>query len=286
MTSDLMRFEYAAPIQSLDAYIARVNQIPMLSAEEELDFGTKLFKNNDLSSAKHLIMPHLRYVVKVAKSFSGYGLSLSDLIQEGNIGLMKAVKRFNPEVGARLVTFAVYWIKAEIHEFILKNWRIVKVATTKAQRKLFFKLRSAKKYLAWFSDAEINAVANDLGVKPSDVREMESRLSTSDAAFDMRDCSSGDEQTAIPANYLEDHSLNPELLVTSSDQEHYIQSKLSDALHQLDARSADIIQQRWLTEKKTTLHELAAIYSISAERVRQLEKVAIKALQEAMSASL
>lgn len=278
MSKELQAFNLALPVNSLDSYIYRVNQIPMLSEQEELDLGHRLHQNNDLDAAKQLVMAHLRYVVRVAKSFSGYGLALADLIQEGNIGLMKAVKRFNPDLKVRLVSFAVHWIKAEIHEFVLKNWRIVKVATTKAQRKLFFKLRSAKKYLGWFTNAEINAVAKDLEVKPETVREMEMRLHANDAAFDGF-ATGEDEDAFAPAQYLEDKSLNPAFLLETDRTNELQQTALYEALQGLDARSQDILQTRWLNDEKATLHDLAAKYNISAERVRQLEKAAMAKLK-------
>jgi RNA polymerase sigma-32 factor len=227
-------------------------------------------------------MSHLRFVVHIARSYSGYGLQQADLIQEGNVGLMKAVKRFDPHQGVRLVSFAVHWIKAEIHEFVLRNWRIVKVATTKAQRKLFFNLRGAKKRLAWLNNEEVDAIAGDLDVKPSVVREMESRLSAHDAGFDAGP--SDDESSAYqaPVNYLEDHSLDPAAQVEQQDLEDDSHGRLLKALAALDERSRDILQQRWLSDNKATLHELADIYSVSAERIRQLEKNAMKKLRESM----
>lgn len=273
------------PIGSLDAYIQHANRIPMLSQEEEYQLASALFHQGDVTAAKQLILPHLRYVIKVARSYLGYGLPLADLIQEGNMGLMKAVKRFNPEKGARLVTFAMHWIKAEIHEYILRNWRIVKVATTKAQRKLFFNLRSMKKRLSWMTQAETEDIANDLGVKPETVREMELRMTASDAAFDGYD-DSDDSASFAPAGYLEDHSLNPAGLLEHSNWSDQSGDALQNALSQLDERSLDIIQNRWLAEDKLTLQDLADKYQVSAERVRQLEKNAMKKLRTAISAEM
>lgn len=281
--NSLAAFNLRLPVNSLESYIGHVNQIPMLSQEEEIAFATQLQLNNDLEAAKGLILPHLRYVVRVAKTYLGYGLPLNDLIQEGNIGLMKAVRRFNPKLNVRLVTFAVHWIKAEIHEYILRNWRIVKVATTKAQRKLFFNLRSMKKHLGWFTTAEINAVAKDLGVKPETVREMEMRLSMTEAAFDGHD-DSGDENNLpfIPAGFLEDNRYNPAQTLENADTSAQANSALYEALNQLDERSQEILHARWLDDDKSTLQSLADKYGISAERVRQLEKTAMQKLKDSM----
>lgn len=279
MSTSLRLLDMSLPIHSLDAYIQKVNQIPMLTKEEEYDYACRLQKENDLESARALIMAHLRYVVRVARSYSGYGLAVGDLIQEGNVGLMKAVKRFDPEMGVRLVSFAVHWIKAEIHEFILRNWRIVKVATTKAQRKLFFNLRSAKKRLGWFSQEEIKSVAADLGVTTKEVETMESRLNAQDAAFDGYTDDDGEATTVAPMHYLEDKTYNPETMLEHQDWAQQAQKQLSQAIEALDDRSRDIIQKRWLTEDKATLHELAYTYNVSAERVRQLEKNALQKLQ-------
>lgn len=277
----LQVFEPHLPIGSIEAYLAYVNQIPMLTAEEELELANRLQQNNDLSAAKKLVLSHLRYVVKVAKGYLGYGLPLADLIQEGNIGLMKAVRRFNPAVGARMVTFAMHWIKAEIHEYILRNWRIVKVATTKAQRKLFFNLRNMKKSLGWMTQQEVNDVAKDLGVKPETVREMELRMASSDTPFDNHD-DEDDERSFSPAGYLEDHRYNPAAQMEDSNYAAQASDKIYQMLGQLDERSQDIIRARWLDENKLTLHDLAAKYQISAERVRQLEQNAMKKLREAV----
>jgi len=278
----------AAPLLSpganLGAYVASVNAIPVLSAEEEKALAERLYYQEDLEAARQLVMAHLRFVVHIARSYNGYGLNQGDLIQEGNVGLMKAVKRFNPEKGVRLVSFAVHWVKAEIHEYILKNWRIVKVATTKAQRKLFFNLRSKKEKLAWLSEAEAQAVAEDLGVKVQTVYEMEGRLSAYDAAFDAHSDADDDEAFLAPANYLEDKEADPSHQLESADWQQDSNERLYSALADLDERSRDILQQRWLSEEKATLHELAEKYSVSAERVRQLEKNAMNKIRGSIEA--
>ncbi len=283
MSTALQTLDIRLPVGSIDAYIARVNQIPMLSQADETALANRLQQQNDLSAAKQLVLPHLRYVVRIAKGYMGYGLPLNDLIQEGNIGLMKAVKRFNPQVGARLVTFAAHWIKAEIHEFILRNWRIVKVATTKAQRKLFFNLRSMKKNLSWLTESEVQDVAKDLKVKPETVREMEMRLSTSDAAFDAYDDDDDDTASFAPAGYLEDHRYNPAQQLEKTDWSEQSGSVLQEALSKLDDRSQEIISTRWLDENKLTLQDLADKYQVSAERIRQLEKNAMQKLKVALA---
>jgi len=269
---------------SIEAYMQSAYSIPMLSAEEEHDLATRLYNENDLQAAQSLIMSHLRFVIHVAKGYAGYGLPQADLVQEGNVGLMKAVKRFNPEVGVRLVSFAVHWIKAEIHEYVLKNWRIVKVATTKAQRKLFFNLRKNKKRLGWFSNDEVNTVAETLGVSTKDVLEMENRMSSHDQAFEL----SKDDDDNIggssfsPAQYLEDKQSDLAIEVENANWEDHANQRLSTALVTLDDRSQDIIKTRWLNEDKSTLQELANKYQISAERVRQLEKNALTKLKNTM----
>lgn len=279
----MTNLQLALPTGSLETYISSVNQIPMLTQEEELELAHKFQNDDDLESARRLVMSHLRFVVRVARGYSGYGLPQADLIQEGNIGLMKAVKRFDPTVGVRLVSFAVHWIRAEMHEFILRNWRIVKVATTKAQRKLFFNLRSSKKRLGWLNQAEVDAVANDLGVSSKDVMEMEMRMSANDMAFDLNPASDEDDNNYLPAYYLENNSATPEQSLESRQLEDNTQSALSNALTTLDERSKDIIQQRWLNEDKATLNELAEKYNISAERVRQVEKIAFKKIKSLVS---
>lgn len=269
---------------SLEAYIASVNSIPMLSAEEEKSLAERLQESGDLEAARQLIMSHLRFVVHVARSYQGYGLPQADLIQEGNIGLMKAVKRFDPTVGVRLVSFAVHWIKAEIHEYVLRNWRIVKVATTKAQRKLFFNLRKAKKRLGWFTHDEVNTVAQELGVSSSEVLEMESRMSAHDAAFDAG-VDDNDESEAVfaPSQYLEDKSSDVAATVEAENWEAQANRRLSLALASLDERSQEIIRARWLDDgNKATLHDLAETFQVSAERIRQLEANAMKKLRVAM----
>lgn len=271
-----------SPGGNLDAYLATVNSVPVLSIEEERDLANRFHYKEDLEAARLLVMSHLRFVAHIAKSYSGYGLNQGDLIQEGNVGLMKAVKRFNPEVGVRLVSFAVHWIKAEMHEFILRNWRIVKVATTKAQRKMFFNLRSSKKSLGWLSQAEAKNIAEALGVETKVVFEMEGRLTAHDAAFDAGVDDDDESAYQAPAHYLEDHSLDPARVSEAEDHEKDANNRLFSALDDLDDRSRDILQQRWLAEDKATLHELAAEYGVSAERIRQLEKNAMKKVRAAM----
>lgn len=270
---------------SIEAYVQSAYSIPMLTAEKEHELATRLYSENDLKAAQELIMSHLRFVIHVAKGYAGYGLPQADLIQEGNVGLMKAVKRFNPEVGVRLVSFAVHWIKAEIHEFVLKNWRIVKVATTKAQRKLFFNLRKNKKRLGWFSNDEVSNVAETLGVTKKDVLEMESRMSNQDQAFELStdDDDNSGASAYSPAQYLEDKQSDLATEVEDSNWEQHANKRLSNALVSLDERSQDIIRTRWLHDDKTTLQELANKYEISAERVRQLEKNALAKLKGAMA---
>lgn len=267
------------PTGSLEAYIQAANQIPMLTEEEEFELATRLRSDGDLNAARQLVLSHLRFVIHVARGYSGYGLPQGDLIQEGNIGLMKAVKRFDPTVKVRLVSFAVHWIRAEIHEYILRNWRIVKLATTKAQRKLFFNLRKNKKRLGWFTQAEVEAVAKDLSVDPTVVLEMEKRMSGQDTSFDAFGDSDDDDFNPAPAGYLQDLSAEPSMLVEKADTEDNDVERLQQALEILDERSQDIVKQRWLSEKKSTLHELADKYSVSAERIRQLENNAMKKMK-------
>jgi RNA polymerase sigma-32 factor len=272
------------PTGSLDQYIHAAMSIPVLSAEQEFALATRLREDNDLDAARQLVMSHLRFVVRIARGYNGYGLALGDLVQEGNIGLMKAVKRFDPTKGVRLVSYAVHWIRAEMHEFILRNWRIVKVATTKAQRKLFFNLRSKKKRLGWMNQAEVNAVAEDLGVKPETVLEMESRLSGHDVGFDPLGADDDDDNHYAPAAYLTDQSSDPALVVEQAEWSATNTDNLADALEALDERSRIILQQRWLNEDKATLHELAARFEVSAERIRQLEKNAMGKLKKTLLA--
>ncbi|HYQ39147.1 MAG TPA: RNA polymerase sigma factor RpoH [Pseudomonas sp.] len=279
MSTSLQPVYALAPGANLEAYVHSVNSIPLLSVEQERELAGRLYYEQDLEAARQMVLAHLRFVVHIARSYSGYGLAQADLIQEGNVGLMKAVKRFNPEMGVRLVSFAVHWIRAEIHEFILRNWRIVKVATTKAQRKLFFNLRSQKKRLAWLNNDEVNAVAASLGVEPREVREMESRLTGQDMAFDPAADADDDTAFQAPAHYLEDNRYDPARQLEEADWSDSANASLHDALEGLDERSRDILQQRWLAEEKATLHDLAAKYNVSAERIRQLEKNAMNKLK-------
>ncbi|MDP6197659.1 MAG: RNA polymerase sigma factor RpoH [Porticoccaceae bacterium] len=284
MSKALQTMEWMTPGANLNAYIQGTATVPMLSVEEERSLGEALYYEEDLDAARRLVMSHLRFVVHIARSYSGYGLPLADLIQEGNVGLMKAVRRFNPEKGVRVVSFAVHWIKAEIHEFILRNWRIVKIATTKSQRKLFFNLRSAKKQLQWLTADEAKAVADDLGVEVKDVMEMEMRLTARDSAFDAPADEDDDTVAYAPALYLEDKGADPAQLVESENYEGDNNLRLAEAVKALDERSQDILQRRWLDDKKATLHQLADEYGVSAERIRQLEKNAMKKVRVAMEA--
>ena len=284
MSNNLQSMALSVPHSgSIEGYIQAVSSIDMLSAEEERELAVRLREDEDLQAARKLVMSHLRFVVHIAKSYSGYGLPQADLIQEGNIGLMKAVKRFDPTVGVRLVSFAVHWIKAEIHEFVLKNWRIVKVATTKAQRKLFFNLRKAKKRLGWFTHDEVQTVANELGVSTKEVLQMEARMSSQDQAFDL---SADEDETGnfAPVQFLEDKSSDVETDVINNDWDTAASKRLYSAIKTLDDRSQDIIETRWLADNKITLQDLADKYQLSAERVRQIEKNAMKKLQAAMVA--
>jgi len=270
-------------VGSLDAYIGAVHRIPVLAADEEHDLAQRYREDEDLDAARKLVMSHLRFVVHVARGYSGYGLQMSDLIQEGNIGLMKAVKRFDPDHGVRLVSFAVHWIRAEMHEFILRNWRIVKVATTKAQRKLFFNLRKSKKRLGWMNMEEVRGIAKDLGVPEATVLEMESRLSGRDIGFDAP-TESDDDAPPAPVAYLEDHGADPYLQLADADQEEHQLDTLQHAMAKLDDRTRDIIRRRWLAEDKATLQDLADDYGVSAERIRQLEANAMKKMRGAFAA--
>lgn len=286
MTTALIPALQNAPLSAgtLEAYIRQIHGIPVLTSEEERALALRLENQNDLAAAQQLIMSNLRFVVKIARGYTGYGLPLADLIQEGNIGLMKAVKRFSTTHEVRLISYAVHWIKSEIHEYVLRNWRIVKIATTKPQRKLFFKLRSSKKRLGWFSNEEVNDVAKTLGVKPETVLEMESRLSGSDVTFDPPTNDNDDEQHFTPAAYLTDGSMDPSHLLEHDDTRSQELSLMTDSLKMLDDRSQDIIRRRWLSEDKTTLHELAAEYQVSAERIRQIEKNALGKMRVAFEA--
>ena len=283
--TSLQGMDALTPGGDLQAYINSVHSIGVLTPEEEKKLAEDLYYRNDLDAARKLVLAHLRFVIYIAKSYSGYGLSEADLIQEGNIGLMKAIRKFNPEMGVRLVSFAVHWVKAEIHEYVLKNWKIVKVATTKAQRKLFFNLRGKKKGLEWFTEEEIEQVAKDLGVKPSEVREMEKRLGGSDMSFDPLSESDDDEASFAPSQYLEDEDADPADIFEKESLTEESTSQLYEAINQLDDRSRDILQDRWLADEKLTLHDLAEKYEISAERVRQIEKNAMKKVKQSIASS-
>ncbi|MDH5393825.1 MAG: RNA polymerase sigma factor RpoH [Gammaproteobacteria bacterium] len=286
MSTALIPAKSVLPVVSNDlgSYFSDINNIPMLTAEEERQLSDRLQQHGDLESAQKLVLSNLRFVVRIARGYTGYGLPLADLIQEGNIGLMKAVKRFDSSHNVRLVSFAVHWIRAEIHEFVIRNWRIVKIATTKPQRKLFFKLRSSKKRLGWFNQEEVKDVAETLGVKPETVLEMEARLNNYDVAFD---APAGDDNedshlSLSPSTYLTSQSMDPANAAESVDWEQTQISQLNESLATLDERSQDILQQRWLNDDKTTLHDLAQKYSVSAERIRQLESNALKKLRSGM----
>ena len=285
-SNQLMPLSLSAPGVNLGAYMSTVNQIPILTAEQEKELADRYFYNQDLDAAEMLVMSHLRFVVHIARSYAGYGLPQGDLIQEGNLGLMKAVKRFDPNMGVRLVSFAVHWIKAEIHEYVIRNWRIVKIATTKAQRKLFFNLRSLKKSSKKLTLDEAKSIALDLNVTPEQVLEMEGRLTAYDAAFDAQGDDDDENTTYVsPALYLEDNRYDPARLVEEEDYEQQSTSALHNAMDQLDDRSRNILQRRWLDDDKSTLHELAAEYNVSAERIRQLEKNAMDKIKVAMSSN-
>ena len=273
---------FAGPVGSLDAYIDRVSQIAVLSKEDEVALAARFRSEGDLEAARQLVLSHLRFVVHIARGYLGYGLPMGDLVQEGNVGLMKAVKRFDPGVGVRLVSFAVHWIRAEIHEYVLRNWRLVKVATTKSQRKLFFNLRRMKKNLAWLSEEETRAVARDLGVDEKDVREMEQRLSARDMSFDPAP-DTDEEENYSPAMYLPASNSDPAIEVEREEWEEDSSERLGLALEKLDERSRNILKRRWMTDDKATLHELADEYGISAERVRQVETNAISKLKGLMA---
>jgi len=272
------------PEKGLATYLRAVNALPVLSVEQERKLARRYHKHNDLDAARQLVMSNLRYVARVARGFSGYGLPQADLIQEGNIGLMKAVKHYDPARKVRLMSFAIHWIRAEMFDYILRNWRIVKVATTKAQRKLFFNLRKSRDRLGWMTRGEVDTLAESLDVAPETVKEMEGRMSHADVAFDADNDADDDSFHAAPAGYLQDMRYNPEVLATQSDHEDLRQTQLRSALTSLDARSRDIIQRRWLDEKKPTLHELADEYGISAERIRQIESKALDVMKDALEA--
>ena len=266
------------PTGSIETYVNAAYKVPVLAADEERNLAERLRDHNDLNAARRLVMSHLRFVIRIARGYQGYGLPLDDLIQEGSVGLTKAVRRFEPDLGVRLVSFAVHWIRAEIHEYILRNWRIVKIATTKAQRKLFFNLRSRKKRLGWFSSDEVKDVASELGVKPETVLEMELRLASSDTAFDGSD-SDDDDAPAAPAAYIPDTRMEPAAALEHADTENDQRERVFAELARLDERSKSILQSRWLCEKKKTLRELAEEYGVTAERIRQIEQQALKKLR-------
>ena len=281
----LKEMDLTTPGGDLQAYINTVHSIGILTPEEEKKLAEDLYYRNDLDAARKLVLAHLRFVIYIAKSYSGYGLPEADLIQEGNVGLMKAVRKFNPEAKVRVVSYAMHWIKAQIHEYVLKNFKIAKVATTKAQRKLFFNLRSKKKGLNWLTDQEIESISKDLGVKPSEVREMEKRLSGSDISFDPLSDSDDEEAVYSPSQYLQDESSNPEAILEKEIMTAESTTSLHKAINQLDDRSRDILQDRWLADEKLTLHDLAEKYHISAERVRQIEKNAMKKVKQSLASS-
>ena len=272
----------AGPLGTFDAYADRVSRIPVLTREEELELSTRSHRDNDLEAARTLVMSHLRFVLHIARGYSGYGLPFGDLVQEGNVGLMKAVKRFDPDQGVRLVSFAVHWIRAEIHDYVLRNWRMVKVATTKSQRKLFFNLRRMKKNLSWLSQEETQAVAKELGVTAAEVTEMEQRLSARDLSFDPTP-DSDEEDSYGPSLYLPAPDADPAVAAESEEWDSDVTSRLSQAVSRLDARSQDIVRQRWMTENKATLHDLAAKHGVSAERIRQIEVAAMSRLKGLMA---
>ena len=282
MNKSLATMAMSVPQGNIESYVTAIHSVPVLSPEAEQELAYHYKNEGDLNAVRELILSHLRFVVHIARSYSGYGLPQADLIQEGNVGLMKAVKRFDPDVGVRLISFAVHWIKAEIHEFVLKNWRIVKIATTKAQRKLFFNLRSAKKSLNWLNNDEVKAVADDLGVSEVEVRRMESRLNSRDTAFDLPN-DADDETSFAPAAYLESENSDPATSLESQDWEAHHKQRLFQAMQTLDQRSQDILAARWLNENKATLQELADQYQVSAERIRQLEKNAMNKIKACLS---
>ena len=283
MGKELQPMDVSTPGQNLEAYLSSVQNIAILTPEEEKRLAEDLYYKNDLEAARQLVMAHLRFVVHIARGYSGYGLPQADLIQEGNVGLMKAVRKFNPEVGVRLISFAVHWIKSEMHEYIIKNWKIVKVATTKAQRKLFFNLRSQKKELNWLTDEEIKTISNELGVDEKSVKEMESRLSSSDMSFDPPTEASDDEASFTPSGFLADETKDPADLIEKENSEEHNHELLHKALSALDPRSKEILIDRWLQDQKLTLHELADKYGVSAERIRQIEKAAMEKVKSYVS---
>jgi RNA polymerase sigma-32 factor len=282
MGTQLQPSQLNSPGKDIESYLSSVHSIPILTKEEEQELALKLYEEDDLDAARQLVIHHLRFVVHIARSYQGYGLPLGDIIQEGNVGLMKAVDKYDPHRGVKLVSFAVHWIKAEIHEYILKNWRLVKIATTKAQRKLFFNLRSKKKSLDWLSKEEAEKIASDLNVEVKDVLHMENRLSSNDSSFDSPVPSGDDEEIMSPSQYLEDKRYDPEIVVASEQAEQVNREELLAALKTLDDRSKDILNRRYLSDEKATLHDLADEYKVSAERIRQIENSALKKLKAFM----
>jgi RNA polymerase sigma-32 factor len=285
MGTQLQPSQLNSPGKDIESYLSSVHSIPILTKEEEQELAIKLYEEDDLEAARLLVIHHLRFVVHIARSYQGYGLPLADIIQEGNVGLMKAVDKYDPHRGVKVVSFAVHWIKAEIHEYILKNWRLVKIATTKAQRKLFFNLRSKKKTLEWLTKEEAEKIAKDLNVEVKDVLHMENRLSSNDASFDGPSSSDDDDDLMSPSQYLEDRTFDPELIVATSEAQDLNHKDLSAALKMLDDRSKDILQRRYLADKKATLHDLADEYDVSAERIRQIENGALKKLKDFMGSA-
>ena len=282
MGTQLQPSQLNSPGKDIESYLSSVHSIPILSKEEEQELALKLYEEDDLDAARQLVIHHLRFVVHIARSYQGYGLPLGDIIQEGNVGLMKAVDKYDPHRGVKVVSFAVHWIKAEIHEYILKNWRLVKIATTKARRKLFFNLRSKKKSLDWLTKDEAEKIASDLNVEVKDVLHMENRLSSNDSSFDTPVPSSDDDEIMSPSQYLEDKTNDPEVVVASEQAEQLNKEELFSALKTLDDRSKDILNRRYLADNKATLHDLADEYEVSAERIRQIENAALKKLKTLM----
>ena len=282
MGTQLQPSQLNSPGKDIESYLSSVHAIPILTKEQEQELALKLYEEDDLDAARQLVIHHLRFVVHIARSYQGYGLPLGDIIQEGNVGLMKAVDKYDPHRGVKLVSFAVHWIKAEIHEYILKNWRLVKIATTKAQRKLFFNLRSKKKSLDWLTKEEAESIASDLNVDVKDVLHMENRLSSNDSSFDAPVPIGDDEEIMSPSQYLEDKRYDPEVIVANEQAEQVNRSELVEALKMLDNRSKDILQRRYLADQKATLHDLADEYEVSAERIRQIENSALKKLKSLM----
>ena len=282
MGTQLQPSQLNSPGKDIESYLSSVHAIPILTKEQEQELALKLYEEDDLDAARQLVIHHLRFVVHIARSYQGYGLPLGDIIQEGNVGLMKAVDKYDPNRGVKLVSFAVHWIKAEIHEYILKNWRLVKIATTKAQRKLFFNLRGKKKSLEWLTKEEAESIASDLNVDVKDVLHMENRLSSNDSSFDAPVQTGNDEEVMSPSQYLEDKRYDPEVIVANEQAEQMNRSELVEALKMLDDRSKDILQRRYLSDQKATLHDLADEYEVSAERIRQIENTALKKLKSLM----